>query len=264
MIRARINRRKIVKRAWRWPKLGINWRAMLLPPALALALAVLLPLGREALDHPVGALVVEGPFQRVTAVQVQAAAAEGLQGGFLSLDLGELRDRVAALDWVDSVRVNRVWPDVVRVRITEHRAAASWGETGLLNIRGELFTTHARHPYAELPRLSGPTGSEQDVARLYLAVRGRLADAQLALDSLSMDARGAVEVVLGGGQRIKLGRHDVDARLQRFFAVVAPALAGEIERVEYVDLRYTNGFAIGWEAEVEPALAQFTESRNRG
>jgi cell division protein FtsQ len=264
MIRARTNRRKIVRRQWRWPKLGINWRAMLIPPAVALALAVLLPLGREALDRPVGALVVEGPFQRVTAVQVQAAAAEGMQGGFLSLDLEELRNRVATLDWVDSVRASRVWPDVVRVRITEHQAAASWGETGLLNIRGELFTQNARHPYAELPRLSGPAGSEQDVARLYLAVRGRLADAQLTLDSLSMDARGAVEVVLGGGQRIKLGRHEVDARLERFFAVVAPALSGEIGRVEYVDLRYTNGFAIGWEAEADRALAQVAETGNRG
>jgi cell division septal protein FtsQ len=28
--------------------------------------------------------------------------------------------------------------------------------------------------------------------------------------------------------------------------VVAPALAMELARVEYVDLRYTNGFAVGW------------------
>jgi cell division protein FtsQ len=263
MMRAR-NRRKIVRRPWRWPKLAVNWRALAIAPAAALALAILVPLGGELLDRPVGALVVDGTFQHVTAVQVQAAAAEGMRGGFLSLDLGELRDRVAALDWVDSVRVSRVWPDVVRVRVTEHQAAASWGDTGLLNIRGELFTTNARHPYAELPKLSGPDGRERDVARLYLAVRGRLAAAQLTLESLSMDARGAVDVVLGGGQEIKLGRHDVDARLERFFAVVAPALAGEIERIEYVDLRYPNGFAVGWEAPTEPALARLTETGNRG
>jgi cell division protein FtsQ len=263
-MRAKINRRKAIKREWRWPTLAINWRAVLIPPTAALALAILVPLGREALDRPVGALVVDGTFQRVTAIQVQEAVADGLRGGFLSLELKELRDRVAAIDWVDSVTVNRVWPDVVRVEITEHQAAARWGETGLLDIRGELFTMNARHAYAELPRLSGPEGSEQEVARLYLAVRGRLADAQLTLESLSMDARGAVEVVLADGQQIKLGRHDVDARLRRFFTVVAPALAGEIGRIEYVDLRYTNGFAIGWQNEGGPKLARLTEAGTRG
>ncbi len=39
---------------------------------------------------------------------------------------------------------------------------------------------------------------------------------------------------------------DVEARLDRFFDVVAPALADDLDRVEYVDLRYTNGFAVGW------------------
>jgi cell division protein FtsQ len=246
------------------PTIRVDWRAVVLPPAVVALAAALLIAGRTALDRPVGALVVEGTFQRVTAIQVQAAAADALQGGFLALDLQQLRRDIAALDWVDSVRVSRVWPDVIRVRITEHQAAASWGETGLLNVRGELFTTNARHPYAELPRLSGPDGSEQDVARLYLAVRDRLADARLPLASLRMDARGAVEIALAGGQQIKLGRHDIETRLERFFAVAAPALANDFARVEYIDMRYTNGFAIGWEQPSGVGLAQATGRNDRG
>ena len=49
-----------------------------------------------------------------------------------------------------------------------------------------------------------------------------------------------------GDQEIRLGRRDIDERLYRFFDVVAPALANELKRVAYVDLRYTNGFAVGW------------------
>ena len=248
----RTNRRKPAPRRWRMPRIRVDWRAVLLPPAAVVAAAVIATLGRDALDRPVGALVVEGTFQRVTAIQVQAAAGPAIQGGFLSLDLAHVRESVAAIDWVDSVRVSRVWPDVIRVRVTEHQAAASWGETGLLNVRGELFTSNARHLYPELPQLSGPPGSEQQVARLYLAVRERLADAQLTLARLEMDARGAVEIVLGDGQQIRLGRRDIEARVERFFKVVAPALAGSLGQVEYVDLRYTNGFAVGWEAPEAP------------
>jgi cell division protein FtsQ len=164
----------------------------------------------------------------------------------MTVDLGALRERVQQLDWVDRVNVGRRWPDQLTVRVTEHQAAARWGDSGLLNVRGELFTERAQHSFAELPSLAGPPGTERDVARRYLAVRGKLADAGLTLATLELDERGAWLLTLGGGQEIRLGRRDIDERLYRFFDVVAPALAADLKRVEYVDLRYTNGFAVGW------------------
>jgi cell division protein FtsQ len=265
-MRARVNRRKTPRRSWRLPRVHINKWAVLAPLAVLGGAAALAPVAHELLDRPVGALVVEGTFQRVTAIEVQEAAADALSGGFLSLDLARLRASIAALDWVDSVRVARAWPDVVSVSITEHQAAARWGETGLLNVRGELFTENARHAYAELPKLSGPPGSEAEVARLYLAVRGRLADAHLALAALRIDARRAVEIELGTGQVIKLGSRDLDSRLERFFTVAAPTLAADLERVAYIDLRYTNGFAVGWQsaAPADATLARMTGVDTRG
>jgi cell division protein FtsQ len=91
-----------------------------------------------------------------------------------------------------------------------------------------------------------------------LAVRGRLADAHLSLAALRLDARGAVEIVLATGQVIKLGNRDLDARLKRLFTVAAPTLADDLARVDYIDLRYTNGFAVGWQsaAPTEGTLAR--------
>ena len=79
-----------------------------------------------------------------------------------------------------------------------------------------------------------------------------------------MDERGAWSLLLGGGQEIRLGRRDVDERLLRFFDVVAPALAPELPRVRYVDLRYTNGFAVGWRASADAALAAAESMPDRG
>lgn len=263
-MRARANRRKPPRKEWRLPRIRINWRAVLVPPLAVGALAGVTVLAKVALDRPVHELVIEGTFQRVSAMQIEAAAAPLLGATFLALDLPALRTRVQALDWVDRVRVSRVWPDAVRIRVSEHRAAASWGEHGLLNERGELFTEHAQHEYAELPRLSGPPGSEHAVASLYLAVRGRLADAHLTLRSLSMDARGAAEIVLQTGQHVRLGRDDIAARLDRFFGVAAPALSGAFNHVSYIDLRYTNGFAVGWEEPADTGLARVAEASGRG
>jgi cell division protein FtsQ len=252
MFGRRANRRRVESRVARFklPTLGAIWlrrlRTALVLPLAAVALYGAFKGIQLALDQPVRNLVVEGTFQRVTPIQVEAAVAEGLEAGFMTVNLGVLRERVQQLDWVDRANVGRRWPDTLIVRVTEHQAAARWGETGLLNVRGELFTERAQHSFAELPSLAGPPGTEREVARRYLAVRGKLADAGLTLESLELDERGAWRLVLGGGQEIRLGRRDIDGRLFRFFDVVAPELAAELKRVDYVDLRYTNGFAVGW------------------
>lgn len=270
MIGRKTNRRRVERRLTRLklPTIGVEWRRRLklavVPPLVAATVAGAFTAGRALLDQPVRNLVVEGTFQRVKPIQVEGALADVKQQGLLSLHLDELRERVHSLDWVDTVNVGRSWPDTVTVRVTEHQAAARWGETGLLNVRGELFTEHSQHAFPELPSLNGPAGTEQEVARRYLAVRGRLAEADLTLEKLTMDERGAWSLVLGGGQEIRLGRRDVDERLDRFFDVVAPALAAEMPRVQYVDLRYTNGFAVGWRPAAEGAYAATAAASDRG
>jgi cell division protein FtsQ len=269
LIRSRANRRKRDRRLarWRLPSLSlpkISWRILAVPPILAGALYGVLLAVEIALDQPVRNLVVEGTFQRVTPIQVEAALSDELKNGFFTVNLARMREAVAALDWVDRVKIRRAWPDTLIVQITEHQAAARWNETGLLNVRGELFTDRSPHPFPELPQLIGPPGTEKEVARRYLALRGRLAEAELTLESLTLDERGAWSIKLAGGQEIRLGRRDVDERLYRFFEVVAPALAADFARVDYVDLRYTNGFAVGWNESAPTAVAVREEGRGRG
>jgi len=270
MLGRRANRRRIESRAARLklPALG-GATARRLRAVLALAIAALAFYGtfkgvQLALDQPIRNLEVEGTFQRIKPIQVEAAVADGLDAGFMTVDLSALRERVQQLDWVDRANVGRRWPDTLIVRVTEHQAAARWGESGLLNVRGELFTERSQHSFPELPSLAGPPGTERDVARRYLALRGKLAEADLELERLELDERGAWRLVLGGGQEIRLGRRDIDERLYRFFDVVAPTLAAELKRVEYVDLRYTNGFAVGWRDGPPENLAAVAAVPDRG
>ena len=255
MTRTKVNRRKIVRKPRELPKITNNWRYVLVPPGALILLAATFLGAQALLDHPVRQLRIEGSFQRVTPIQVEAALAPGLDRGFLSTDLGALQRRVESLDWVERAEITRSWPDTLAVRVVEHQAAARWGETGLLNTHGELFTNDARHALPELPRLAGPAGSEREVARRYLSLRGRFAEANMALEALIMDARGAWRIELESGQQIRIGRRDIDQRLDRLFEVVAPILATEFDRVRHVDLRYTNGFSVGWVSDEDLQLA---------
>jgi cell division protein FtsQ len=259
MKKSRTNRRKAEPRQIKIPRIKINVRWLVVPPAALGALAAAYIGAQAALSLPVTTLELSGTFQRLSPLQVEAAVAGTLDRGFLGLDLRRVEREIESLDWVDTAKLARKWPDTLAVRIVEHQAAARWGERGLLNARGELFTDDRRYQLPELPVLSGPSGSEHEVAERYLVLRDRLAAANLGLAGLAMDERGAWRIDLDGGQRIRLGKSNVGDRLDRFFAFVLPALAGELDRVRYVDMRYTNGFAVAWIDELELSRAGSSE-----
>jgi cell division protein FtsQ len=198
------------------------------------------------LDRPIRSIEISGPFQRVTALQVEEAIADELEDGFVSADLGRIQQRIVALEWIDEATVARRWPSRLRIRVTEQVPAAIWGERGLLNVRGELFVNEARHIPAELPRLSGPSSRAPEVAQRYLEVRDRLIPVGLDLRRVHLDERGSWGMTLHNGVEVRLGRRDVDARTSLFLDVVANIITGRAADIEYVDMRYSNGFTIGW------------------
>jgi cell division protein FtsQ len=197
-------------------------------------------------DRPIGKVEVGGQFQRVAPLQIEEVVASFRGAGFLSVDLDALRTGLETIPWVDRARVERKWPNGVRVLITEHVAAARWGESGLMNTRGELFLTNSRHIPQELPQLVGPAGTESQVAKLYLETYPRLLGVGMRLSRVELDARGAWQLTLANGVSVRLGRQDVPARLERFIAVASPVVAARAAEVSYVDLRYSNGFSVGW------------------
>jgi len=248
MTRTRRNRRKPQKRELpslpAFPRPRINWRAMFATTTVLVMIAASLALARELLEVPLRTVDVEGSHERVTELEVLAAAGTALDASFLSLDLAEIRHRVAAIDWIEKVTLQRVWPDKLKISVTEHRAAARWGESGLLNTQGELFAEDVQKEYQELPRLAGPDGSHRRVAARYLGVRDSLFRAGLALDELRMDATGSFTIEIVGGLSVRIGRDDIDGRIDRFFNVAVPALGSEIDQLSYIDLRYSSGFAV--------------------
>lgn len=201
-----------------------------------------------SLDQPIGRVDVVGQFKRVAPVQIEEVVAPFRGSGFLSVDLDAMRAAVESIPWIDRVRIERRWPNGVRVSITEHVPAARWGDDGLMNTRGELFLTGSRHIPPELPQLNGPPGTEAQVAKLYLETYPRLLAVGLRLSRVELDPRGAWSLALSNGVEIRLGRQDVQRRLERFIEVASPLVAARSGEVRYVDLRYSNGFSVGWNA----------------
>jgi cell division protein FtsQ len=255
------NRPAPSKASWQWPKLIVEWRKY--GKRLGLAALSLATLGALllALDRPVRTVSMDGSFQRVSPGQIEKAVAPYARAGFLSTDLDSVEDAVEALPWVDHARVQRRWPNSLHVTVVEQTAAARWGDSGLLNMRGQLFVRSATHVPAELPRLSGPEGTESQVAQRYLAAQGRVLEAGMRIAALRLDERGAWEMDLDSGVTVRLGRRDVDERIDRFIRTVSQVIAHRMSEISYVDMRYSNGFAIGWRS-AAPAPATASSKRS--
>jgi cell division protein FtsQ len=191
-------------------------------------------------------VTVLGAPTHVDREQIQRATQTALTGAnFLALDIDAVRSALERLPWVRRVELRRVWPDRLEISLEEHVAFAHWGDAGLINTHGEFFA--ARTDEA-LPFFAGPQGAEAEVTRRYRGFEQVLAPLSDALQRVTLTSRYAWQLRLASGLQIELGRdypaESAERRLERFVAAYPQTLGRMQRRHEYVDLRYSNGFAL--------------------
>ncbi len=247
MLKRKRNNRRSAPHGRRWRLPQLTWRcsgASL--TGLAVIALTFAALG-WSLDQPIQRVIVTGRLQRVSALEVERVVRAHLAGaGLVSVRLADISRGLRTLPWVDAALVARSWPRDLRIEIVEQLAVARWNDAGLLNARGELFLSEARFVPPELPQLAGPDGSQAEVTARFLAAQGRLTEAGMRLAAMTLDARGAWSFTLDDGVVVRLGRRQIDARFERFVAAAARLVSQRAADIAYVDMRYSNGFAVGW------------------
>lgn len=212
--------------------------------------AALLVGGWQLVRHDSGSIAstvdIEGPLQRVSAAEVLEAVQPVLDQSFGTLDLNQIRVEVERLPWVSRARVERQWPAAVRVRIWERTAAARWGEHALLDSDARAFSPSAESVPEGLPQLRAPEGHEREVLDAYAQFKAELLGSAFEPVALTLDARG--EWLASGPQGIemRLGRNPPHEHAALIRGALSRALESSFAQVRYVDLRYTNGFSVGW------------------
>lgn len=231
---------------WSWLFSGLAVLSLLVGFQMLPAVA-----SSEAVLPQAHRLYLQGQLEHTKDDEVLAAVEPYLGVDLLALDIDGLYEAVHALPWVTQAKIRRRWPDGVWVRVAEREAIARWGAASLLTPTGEVFSVPSDSVPQGLVHLHGPEGTERELLATYASTRRLLSTVDVQIDSLWIDPRGAWHMQVNNGLELLLGRHELNQRVQRFVDVVLGSLAPRLIEAQYIDLRYGNGFAVGWRPQTE-------------
>jgi cell division protein FtsQ len=187
---------------------------------------------------------------------VKQQVLETVQGNFFSVRLEDVKRGFESMPWVRHANVRRVWPNGLIVSIEEQKPFGTWGGADshtLMNTHGELFAGRVSDvgDGVSLIDFSGPEDSSKEVMRLYEKANAWFKPWSTEVKSLSLSERYAWHVKLSNGMKVEFGRDEENSdktltedRVARLFKYWPQVQEKWANRVDAIDLRYANGFAV--------------------
>ena len=196
---------------------------------------------------PIETVKIEGEFNYLSKSKLKKHAMPYVRGGFLSVDLKEIRHAVVNLPWVEDVSIRRQWPNALSIRVIEKQPVAYWGDDGLLSSRFDLFKPERIDLNLNLPHMIGPNGQHGFMLQELGRMQAWLAGTKLVINKVMQDARRSWTLYMASGLELRLGRNNQHERMHRFVDIYKKRLLKNKQKIRHVDMRYTNGFAVAWQ-----------------
>jgi len=195
-------------------------------------------------------------LQHINKSLVKRQVIETVQGNFFSVRLEDVKRGFESMPWVRHANVRRVWPNGLIVNIEEQKPFATWGGESsgtLINAHGELFAGRVSElvDSKHLLDFSGPDDAGKEVMSLYEKANNWFKPWSAEVESLALTERYAWHVKLSNGMKVEFGRDEessdknlTEERVARLFKYWPQVQEKWVNRVDAVDLRYANGFAV--------------------
>lgn len=214
-----------------------------LSAALICALVVMISQSRP---FPIRSVEVSGNHSHVSKLNLYDVMMLELSEGFFGLSVAKLREDICYLPWVKDAMVRRVWPDKLAIEVIEHEPLAVWNDRAIVTMNGALIMPDDVSLVSSLPKFYGPETKEQQLVQEWRKMQAVLDQIDLKITQIELAQRGAWQLTLGENLKVKLGTQEIHSRLDRFIRAYDTVLGNQSEKVDYVDLRYTSGLAVGW------------------
>ena len=195
-------------------------------------------------------------LKHINKTMVKRQVAETVQGNFFSVRLEDVKRGFESMPWVRHANVRRVWPNGLIVSIEEQQAFGTWDGSDsntLINKYGELFVGRVSEvgDNVRLIDFHGPDDAGKEVMSLYEKANSWFKPWDAEVTSLALTERYAWHIKLSNGMKVEFGRDEessdknlTEERVARLFKYWPQVQEKWANRIDAVDLRYANGFAV--------------------
>ena len=197
-----------------------------------------------SINQPITVINIEGDLKRVSKKGLESVVSDLKDQGFLIVNQSKYKDKLEAIDWVKSVKINKEWPNTINLIVVEDDVIGLWNQRLLLNSSGELYALDQRVVPDELIQFFGPEDRENEVYKRYKLYNDELATRGILIEEIELDLRGSWVITIRPSIKIKLGEDNVEERFERFLTIWDESLLENFELISYIDLRYSEGFVI--------------------
>jgi|TARA_B110000902_G_scaffold51206_1_gene58908 cell division protein FtsQ len=197
---------------------------------------------------PVTSLVITGEMPFTVREDILMVVESIDLSNFFQVDVNDVQHQISQLPWIYSVSVRKKWPNELKIYVVDQLPVAQWNGDFLINNEGKAFQADLSRIKSKLPQFYGPEGTEVLALENFTNLNRLLEYSELSIDELVLSERFAWQLTLSDGVLLNLGREDRVKRIQRFMDVypIIKKKKEDNQQVNYIDLRYDTGIAVGW------------------
>ncbi|MDB3990442.1 FtsQ-type POTRA domain-containing protein [Gammaproteobacteria bacterium] len=183
-------------------------------------------------------------MKRVSEDDLRGISSKIYDEGFLQINLNDIKDEIEQVNWVKSVSLERRWPDQINILIEEEDIIGWWNKDSIINSKGNLFSLDQQSLPSGLIEFYGPDGHQAIVYEKYLLFAEELTTRGILIEKVTLDFKGSWIVTIRPNIALRLGKEDISERFDRFLMIWDESLLDNLTVIEYIDLRYTEGFSV--------------------
>ena len=165
---------------------------------------------------------------------------------FFNFKINILKKEIEKVSWVKSADIKRVYPDEIKIYIKEHVPIAIWNNKSYMNNSGDIFFIHDIKK--NLPMINSNESRNKIMYVYFSLLLKYISDYNFDIEIKKIEENEirSISAHLSSGIIVKFGSKDIKSKIHTFLKVYKTLNSSDLKKIGYIDMRYSNGFSIGW------------------
>ena len=167
---------------------------------------------------------------------------------FFNFKINILKKEIEKVSWVKSADIRRVYPGEIKIYIEEHIPIAIWNNESYMNNIGDIFFIN--NIKKNLPILISNQSGNKIMFEYFSLLLKYISDENFDIKIKKIEENDirSLSAYLSSGIIVKFGSKDIRGKIRTFIKVYKTLNTSDLEKIRYIDMRYSNGFSIGWKS----------------